>query len=170
MLLKQKSPSLPRNLAVRTFGELLIVFSTMVNLLCLLYSVDQRCCLLHLIKQNYLLKTFLGPLILMTLVSHYLLLYNISITHNMVKKVITNFDSSKASHPDCIPVVVLRNCGPELSNILAEPFNMCLKESFFSNCWKVSLMVPVFKNARERSNAKNYCHFILSLISEVLSK
>ena len=32
MLLKQNSPSLPRNLAFRTFGELLIVFSTMVNM------------------------------------------------------------------------------------------------------------------------------------------
>ena len=36
MLIKQKSPSLPRNLAVGTFGELLIVFSTKVNLLYLL--------------------------------------------------------------------------------------------------------------------------------------
>ena len=88
----------------------------------------------------------------------------------MVTKVITNFDSSKASGPDCIPVVVLRNCEPELSYILAEPFNTCPKESFFLDCWKVSLVVPVFKNAGERSNAKNYCHIILSLVSEVLSK
>ena len=43
-----------------------------VNLLYLLYSVDQRCCLLHLIKQNYLLKTFPKTLILMTLVSLYM--------------------------------------------------------------------------------------------------
>ena len=34
-------------------------------------------------------------------------LHNIPITHNMVKKVITNLDSSKASGPDCIPVVAL---------------------------------------------------------------
>ena len=72
MLLKQKSPSLPRNLALGTFGELLIVFSTKVNLLYLLYSTDRRCCLLHLIKQNYLLKTFPRTQILMTLVSLYL--------------------------------------------------------------------------------------------------
>ena len=72
MLLKQKSPSLPRNLALGTFGELLIVFSTKVNLLHLLYSTDRRCCLLHLIKQNYLLKTFPRTQILMTLVSLYL--------------------------------------------------------------------------------------------------
>ena len=31
-----------------------------------------------------------------------------------------NFDSSKASGPDCIPVVVLKNCESELSCILVE--------------------------------------------------
>ena len=36
-------------------------------------------------------------------------LHNISITPKMVKKVITNLDSSKVSGPDCIPVVVLKN-------------------------------------------------------------
>ena len=72
-LLKQKSPSLPRNLAPETFCELLIVFSTKVSLLYLLYSTDQRCCLLHLLKQNYLLNTFPRTQILMTLVSLYLL-------------------------------------------------------------------------------------------------
>ena len=68
---KKKSLSLPRNLALRTFGELLIVFSTKVNMLYLLYSTDRRRCLLHLIKQ-YLLKTFPRTQILMTLVSLYL--------------------------------------------------------------------------------------------------
>ena len=28
----------------------------------------------------------------------------------MIKKVIMNLDLSKASSPDCIPVVVLKNC------------------------------------------------------------
>ena len=41
-------------------------------------------------------------------------LHNISITPKMVKKVIMNLDSSKVSGPDCIPVVVLKNCEPEL--------------------------------------------------------
>ena len=56
---KTKSPLLPRNLGLVTSGELLIVFSIKVNLLYLLYSADRRCCLLHLIKQNCLLKIFL---------------------------------------------------------------------------------------------------------------
>ena len=59
----------------------------------------------------------------------------------MVKKVIMNLDLSKASGPDCIPVVVLKNCELELSYILAELFNKCLNESCFPDCWKVSSVV-----------------------------
>ena len=67
-----------------------------------------------------------------------------------------NLDLSIASGPDCIPVVVLKNCEPKLSFILAELFNKCLKESCFPDCCKVSLVAPVFKNVGERSTAKNY--------------
>ena len=64
----------------------------------------------------------------------------------MVKKVIINLDLSKASGPDCIPVVVLKNCEPDLSYIQAELFNKSLKESSFPDCWKVSSVVSVFRN------------------------
>ena len=63
----------------------------------------------------------------------------------MAKKVIINLDLSKASGPDCIPVVVLKNCEPDLSYRLAELFNKCLKESCFPDCWKVLSVDPVFK-------------------------
>ena len=89
----------------------------------------------------------------------------------MVKKVITNLDSSKASGPDCIPVVVLKNCEPELSYVLPKLFNKCLKESCFPDCWKVSSVVPVFKNVGERSTAKNYRPVsLLSVVSKVFEK
>ena len=65
-------------------------------------------------------------------------LHNISLTPNMVKKVIMNLHLSKASGPDCIPVVVRKTCEPELSYIRAEVFNKCLKKSCFPDCWKVS--------------------------------
>ena len=61
-------------------------------------------------------------------------LHNIFITLKIVEKVITNLDSSKASGPDCIPVVILRNGEPGLSYVLAELFNLCLKESCFPDC------------------------------------
>ena len=88
----------------------------------------------------------------------------------MIKKVITNLDSSKVSGPDCISVVVLKNCELELSYILAELFNMCLKESCSPDYWKVSLVVPVFKNVGERSTAKNYHPVSLSVASKVFEK
>ena len=73
-------------------------------------------------------------------------LHNISVTSKMVRKVIMNLDLSKASGTYCIPVVVLMNSEPELSEILAELFNKSLKKSYFPDCWNVSSVVPVFKN------------------------
>ena len=98
-------------------------------------------------------------------------LHNISVTPKMVKKVIMNLDLSKASGPDCIPVVVLKNCEPELSYILAELFNNCLKKCCFPYCSRVSSEVPVFKNVGERSPAKNYHPVsLLSVVSKVFEK
>ena len=98
-------------------------------------------------------------------------LHNISVTPKMVRKVVMNLDLSKAFGPDCIPVVVLKNCELELSYILAELFNMCLKESSFRDCWKVSFVVPAFKNVGERSTAKSYGPVsLLSVVSKVFEK
>ena len=89
----------------------------------------------------------------------------------MVKKDIMNLDLLKASGPDCIPVVILRNCEPELSYILAELFNMCLKESCFPDCWKASSVVPVFETVGERSTARNYHPVsLLSVVNKVFEK
>ena len=89
----------------------------------------------------------------------------------MVKKGMMNLDLSKASGPDCIPMVVLKNCEPELSYILAEIFNKCLKQSCFPDCWKISSVVALFKNVGERSNAKNYHPVsLLSVVSKVFKK
>ena len=82
-----------------------------------------------------------------------------------------NIDLSKSSGPDSVPVVVLKNCEPELSLMLAELFSKFLKESCFSDCWKVSSVVPIFKNIGERSTAKNCCPVsLLSVISKVFEK
>ena len=74
-----------------------------------------------------------------------------------------NLDFSKASGCDCIPMMVLKNCEPELSYILAKLFNKCLKEFCFPDCWKVSSVVLIFKNAGERSTAENYPLLVFSL-------
>ena len=179
MLLKQKNPSFPRNVALKTFGELLILFSTMVNLLHLLYLKDQRCCLLHLLKQNYSAKNvsknshlddsgiFLPAFSYRT----NLKLHNISITRKIVKDIIAKLDSSVVSGLDCIPVVILENCEPGISYIAAEVINMCLRESCFSDSWKVPSVVPVLKNVGERSTANNYRPVsLLSVVTKVFEK
>ena len=92
-------------------------------------------------------------------------LHNISVIAKMVKKVITNLA------PDCILAVVLKNCEPELSYLLAEIFNMCLKESSFSDFWKISSVVSSFKNGGETFPAKNYHPFsVLAVVIRIFEK
>ena len=64
-------------------------------------------------------------------------------------------------------MVVQKNCEHEISQILAELFNMYLKELCFPDCWKVSSVVPVVKVVGKRPKAKN-CHVVslLSLVSK----
>ena len=54
-------------------------------------------------------------------------LHKLFVTSSLIKKVINNLDLSKTSGLACIPVVILKNCEAELSYILFELFNMCLK-------------------------------------------
>ena len=165
MLIKQNLP-LPRNLA---HGKLLTVFLKRVNLLYLLYSMAQRYCLLHTVKKNCLLKTFFRYLFACFSSRTNLKLHNISVTLKLIKKVTYNLDLSKASNPNCIPVVILKICEPELSYILAEIFNLCWKESSFPDCWKVSLVVPILKNVGKTCMAKNYCSVsFLSVVNKSL--
>ena len=166
-------------MALVTFGKLLIVFSTKVNLLYLLLLKDPEVlsCASDKVKlfaENFSNNSNLddsGISLLVFPSQTNLKLHNISVTPKMVKKVIVNLDLSKASGLHCIPVVILKNCEPELSYILAELFNKCLKESCFPDCWNVSSVVPVFKNVGERSTAKNYHPVsLLFMVSKVFEK
>ena len=109
MLLKQKNPSLPKKLVLGTFDELLAMFSTMINLLHLLYLTTQRCC--DSDKAKFSAKDFTDNSNLDDLD---ISLPVFSSTSN-VKLYNNETWSIKASGPDCIPVVVLKNSEPELS-------------------------------------------------------
>ena len=86
----------------------------------------------------------------------------------IVRKVISNFDLSKTPSPDCTPVVVSKNCKPDLSYVPAELCNKFVKETSFPNCWQISLVVPIFKSIEEWPTAKNYCPVsLLSLVVKV---
>ena len=164
MLIKQKSPLLPRNLALTTFGVLnkgKSALPLLFNGLDVLSSTSHKA---NLFAENFSKNSNLddSSISLTAFLSRTnLKLHNISVTPSMVKKVTMNLDLSKASAPDCMPVVVLKNCEPEFSYILAElPY-----------CWKVSSVVFVFKNVWEMSTAKNYCPVsLLSVVSKVFEK
>ena len=70
-------------------------------------------------------------------------LSNLDITTADVASIIKHLDPSKATGPDGIPVVVLQQCSPELSPILAKLFKKCISESCFPSSWKIASVVPV---------------------------
>ena len=100
-------------------------------------------------------------------------LHNISVTPMLVRKVIMNLDLSKASGPDCIPEMVLKNCEPELSFVLAELLISALSSlvfqivgTFHVGTWSLHLRM-----LGERSTAKNHRPVsLLSVVSKVLEK
>ena len=146
-----------------------------VSLLYLLYSIAQGCCLLHLIKQDCFVEIFSKnsnlddwDISLPIFRSRTNLKLHMSVTLKMINKVIMHIDLSKAAGPDCIPVVVLKNSESELSYILAGLFNKCLKESCFPDYWKVSSVDPLFQNIGEMSTAKNYHHFSLLYVVNLI--
>ena len=146
---KKKSPLLPRNLAQ--------IATSVLNDLEVLSSACDKA---KLLAENFSKNSSLDDsgISLPVFPSRTnLKQHNIYLTLKMVKNVIVNVDLSKVLGPDCIPVVVVKNCEPELSiilAILAELFNKCPKECCFSDTWKVSLVVPVFKDMRKTY----FCH------------
>ena len=98
-------------------------------------------------------------------------LHNISVNPKMVRKVTMNLDLSKSCGPDCIPLLVLKNCEPELSYILAELFSKCLKKSCFQVVGRFHWWCLYFRMLGERSTAKTYHPVsLLSVVSKVFEK
>ena len=152
MLMKLKTPSLPQNLtqdfwrianSVLNKGKSTI--PPIFNGLEVLSSASDKA---KLFAKNFRKNSNLGDsgISLPAFPSRTnLKLHNISVTPKMVKKIIKSLGSSKASGPDYIPVVVVKNCEPEISYLPAELLGMCLRESCFLDCWKVLSVVPQLK-------------------------
>ena len=96
-------------------------------------------------------------------------LSNFTVSAKEVAKLIRALDSTKATGPDNIPVVVLKNISPELSPILAKVFNKCIQQNCFPSSWKISSVCPVYKNAGDRSSPSQYRPIsLLSIMSKLL--
>ena len=111
MVLKEKSPSLSTNLAVRAFGKLPLVFSTK--------------------KKSAIPPLLNGPEVLPSLFAE-----NFSGNSNLDESVISlpifhSRTNLKLHNYALTSVIVLKNCGAELSYMLAELCNECLRQSCF---------------------------------------
>ena len=73
-------------------------------------------------------------------------LYNISVNPKMVKRVTMSLDLPQMSSPDCILVVVLKDCEPELSYIQAELSG----EVLFSRLLEGFISGPYIKECSEK--------------------
>ena len=106
MLITQKSLLLPRKLALGTFGELLIVFSTfsLFNGPGVMSSASNKA---ELFAKNFSRNSNLND-------SGIFLPAFPSRTNPKLHISVTNTDLSKAPGPNCISAVVLKNCEPEL--------------------------------------------------------
>ena len=64
-------------------------------------------------------------------------------------------------------MVAVKNCEPGLPYIFADLFS----KSCFPDCWKVSSVVPVFRNFEERYTAEN-CRLVClpSVVSKFFEK
>ena len=78
-------------------------------------------------------------------------------TPKFIKKIIINLDLPMVSGADCITLVVLDNCEPELSFMLAELFNI------FSSHWKVPSVVLQLRMLVESSTAKTIALLVVCL-------
>ena len=95
-------------------------------------------------------------------------LCDLKVSAGQISQLIKELDSTKATGPDSIPVVVLKQLSPEISPILAKLFNRCMKEKCFPTTWKTSAVCPVFKNAGDKSAPSQYRPIsLLSIISKL---
>ena len=85
----------------------------------------------ELFAENVLTQVSLYLISLLQLIWNCMIFLYLYLYFLMLKKVIMNLDLSKASGLDCIPVVVLKNCEPELSCILANSSISVLRSVVF---------------------------------------
>ena len=149
--------SLPRNLFLPTLDKSLKAFSTIVNLLFLLYLIALRSRIFHLRKQSF-------PKFFQLEISSAVFssgnnpkIHNIHRIPKMTKKIVNNIDFFK----EFGPVVSCKKCDPQRSCIAADLFNKSGR-TCFSRCWKS-------QNVRERFVAKNLCPLCIFFLLPVTS-
>jgi hypothetical protein len=79
---------------------------------------------------------------------------DLTLTEGEVRYVLRNLDEEKATGPDKIPAVLLKNCAASIDPSLCELFNNSLSSGQLPSQWKLSNVCPIPKKSplREISN------------------
>ena len=72
----------------------------------------------------------------------------IELTPDEVYHVLSNLDENKATGPDKIPAILLKNCASTISSSLWELFNKSLALGELPGEWKLSNIIPIPKRCR----------------------
>lgn len=80
---------------------------------------------------------------------------DIKIRHRMVRSELQSLDVRKASGPDGIPAIVLKNCAAELSPVLTRLYQLSYFSGRVPEAWRVANVQPVPKKG-DRSDPANY--------------
>ena len=82
-------------------------------------------------------------------------LSTMSFTENDILIALGKLKSSTAAGPDGIPAIVLKKCATILCTPLKLIFNRSITQAVFPECWKNSVMFPIFKKG-DKQDVANY--------------
>ena len=89
---------------------------------------------------------------------------NIEISANGVEKLLKKFELGKATDPDNIQAILLKETALEISPILTHIFNQSLQSNVLPSDWKEAHIVPVFKKG-DKTKPENFRPISLTSIA-----
>ena len=98
------------------------------------------------------------------------LLEVIQVSSEEVVSLLSQLDTSKATGPDKLPAIILKNCAKSLSPSLSAFINFSLKTGLYLSEWKEANIPPVHKNG-PRADVLNYRPIsLLPIVSKIQEK
>ncbi|XP_057312179.1 uncharacterized protein LOC130653679 [Hydractinia symbiolongicarpus] len=86
------------------------------------------------------------------------------VTIEEVLKIINNLDLTKASGPNSVPNLILKQANIAISAILTKLFNLSLQQGVFPNILKMVSVIPIYKN---KGTKHSTTHALISLTETI---
>ena len=98
------------------------------------------------------------------------ILFNTHFRQREVRRELRNLNPSKATGPDGIPAIVLKECADDLARPLSMLFSPCLRIAYQPASWKTANVVAIFKK-NSKSLPNNYRPVsLLPVISKIMER